>query len=555
MADRKRPSISSIASPALIEQLVTVLPKDSIFKIYHLSTPPTRTSSIYSAPPGTRPDRTYCESHFLTVSIRVPPKGDAEEKEVLVYAVEILIYSTAYDSTFFVSKADSTGYLHLLELPLGTPSPIRDITATFLRHLIVQHQRDNIRSVVSLFARAQDQYLFPGSIEYSGKHVLDDRGLVRWWCRVLDPLIEGSKKAAEWESARGYLIVPGLDTHETVSYIPSRNSSKAWSIGHPLRDISRHSDDVPPRCFIPHYPDDPKARFLDELDEEIPSGTDTTGRWKSVRSIDQFWDMMAYRQECSAGRLVGFIWIVFSPKVQYKPKESVNGHSQRINMTFDNQKDVDNPNPSRHPSLPITSATSFNASGEVQPLSSPVKSELHFPDSQPLIATNLRNSKITKRKKLTGPIFPRRPRVKTRNRNYALENPETSTYYIWRPEGRGQVVVEESDYKRATELLLHLDFANLDLATSSTSRWINEVRSGAWGNTGDAWGQSVTGTKVLDARAAPHVSGVVTLNMGLVRKKGKDAPEEPLAAASAIVDTASKVNVLTSDMVRKKGTV
>ncbi|PBP20148.1 H3 K56 histone acetylation protein KAT11 [Diplocarpon rosae] len=554
MADRKRSSIASIASPALIEQLVTILPKDSSFKIYHLSTPPTRASSIYSAPPGTRPDRTYCESHFLTVSIRVPPKGDAEEKEVLVYAVEILIYSTAYDSTFFVSKADSTGYLHLLGLPKGTPSPIRDITATFLRHLIVQHQRDNIRSVVSLFARAQDQYLFPGSIEYSGKHVLDDRGLVRWWCRVLDPLIEVSKKAAEWESARGYLIIPGLDTHETVSYIPNRNSSKAWSIGHPPRDISRHSDDVPPRCFIPHYPDDPKARFLDELDEEISSGTDTTGRWKSVRSIDQFWDMMAYRQECSAGRLVGFIWIVFSPKIQYKPTESVNGHSQGTKMTSDNQKDVNIHNPSRYSSLPITPATSFNASGEVQQLSSPVKSDHGYYGSQSLTATNLRTPK-KKKKKLTGPIIPRQPRVKTRHRNCALENPETSTYYIWRPEGRGQVVVEESDYKRATELLLHLDFANLDLATSSTSRWINEVRSGAWGNTADAWGQSVTGTKVLDARAAPDVSGVATLNMGLVRKKRKDAPEGPLAAASAVVDTASKVNVLASGMVRKKAKV
>ncbi|KAH6707510.1 histone acetylation protein-domain-containing protein [Leptodontidium sp. MPI-SDFR-AT-0119] len=526
MAAHERIINASIA-PTLLQQLAIVLPKDASFKIYHLSTPPTRTSSLYSAPPGTRPDRTYCESHFLTVSIAV--SGD---REVLVYAVEILIYSTAFDSTFFVSKADSTGFLHLLGLAKGTPSPIRDITATFLRHLVEQHKRENIRSVVSLFARAQDQYLFPGSVEYSGKHVLDDRGLVRWWCRVLDPLIEGT---LEWDFVKGYLTVPGLDSHETTSYIPNRNTSK-WTIGHPLRDISRHSDDIPPRCFIPHYPDDPKARFLDELDEEITKSQDTSGQWKSVKSIEQFWDMMAFRQECSAGRLVGFIWIVFTPKDQQQPTESVLGDSQNTFMTLDSQADV---NSSPPPSFPITPATSFNASSQMQPLSSPAKLD-ESRKSTP-------KSRATK-KKLSGPIIPRQPRVKTRNKNYLLDRPETSAYYVWRPEGRGQIIVDESDYKRVTELLLRLDFANLELATSSSTRWVNEVRSGAWGSSGDAWGQTVTGTKAFEVRAAAGVAGVATLNMGLMRKKRKDVPEpQP--------ESAPKVNVLSTGMVRKKAKV
>ena len=527
MAAHERINNASIA-PALLQQLAIVLPKDAIFKIYHLSTPPTRTPSIYSAPPGSRPDRTYCESHFLTASISVP-----EDKEVLVYAVEILIYSTAFDSTFFVSKADSTGYLHLLGLSKGTPSPIRDITATFLRHLVVQHQRENIRSVVSLFARAQDQYLFPGSIEYSGKHVLDDRGLVRWWCRVLDPLIE---QPPEWDSVKGYLTVPGLDLHETTSYIPSRDTSK-WTIGHPLREISRHSDDVPPRCFIPHYPDDPKSRFLDELDEEITKSQDTSGQWKSVKSVEQFWDMMAFRQECSAGRLVGFIWIVFTPKDLHPPTESVLGDSQHSLLTVDSQTEV---NPSPPQQFLITPATSFNASSQVQPLSPPVKSD----DSQ----HSSPKARTPYKKRLTGAIIPRQPRIKTQNKNYLLHRPETSAYYIWKPEGRGQIIVDESDYKRVTELLLRLDFANLELATSSSSRWINEVRSGAWGSTGDAWGQTVTGTKAVEVRAAAGTAGVTTLNMGLMRKKRKDVPEPQS-------ESAPKVNVLSTGMVRKKAKV
>ena len=527
MAAHERITNASIA-PTLLQQLAIVLPKDARFKIYHLSTPPTRTSSIYSAPPGNRPDRTYCESHFLTVSIDVP-----EDREVLVYAVEILIYSTAFDSTFFVSKADSTGYLHLLGLAKGTPSPIREITATFLRHLVVQHQRENIRSIVSLFARAQDQYLFPGSIEYSEKHVLDDRGLVRWWCRVLDPLIENT---SEWDSVKGYLTVPGLDNHETTSYIPNRNTSK-WTIGHPLREISRHSDDVPPRCFIPHYPDDPKSRFLDELDEEITNSQDTSGQWKSVKSVEQFWDMMAFRQECSAGRLVGFIWIVFTPKVLHQTTESVAEDSQNSLLTAHSQTEVDSSPPQQ---FLITPATSFNASSQVQPLSSHVKLD----DSQ----QSLPKPRTLKKKKLTGAIIPRQPRIKTQNKNYLLDRPETSAYYIWRPEGRGQIIVDESDYKRVTELLLRLDFANLELATSSSTRWINEVRSGAWGSTGDSWGQTVTGTKAVEVQAAAGTAGVTTLNMGLMRKKRKDVPEiqqEP----------APKVNVLSTGMVRKKAKV
>ncbi|TAQ83970.1 hypothetical protein B7494_g7696 [Chlorociboria aeruginascens] len=557
MAAHEKPLLTELpTSPSLIQQLESILPKAITFKIYHLSTPPTRTSAIYSAPPDSRPDRTYCESHFLTVSIQTPSKEHAVEfREVLVFAIEVLIYSTAYDSTFFVSKADSTGYLHLLNLPKGTPSPIKDISGTFLRHLLTTHQRPNIRSVVSLFARAQDQYLFPGSVEYSGKHVLDDRGLVKWWCRVLDPLIErthsGEPDGSEWDTVNGYLIVPGLDTHETRSSLPKSKmaSTTHWTVGHPLRQISRHFDDVPPRCLIPHFPDDPKARFLDELDEEISKGKqESNGQWKSVRSIDQFWEMMSFRQECSAGRLVGFIWIVFNPKFQHNPSESVVSDSQTTGTTVNSQMwDIDT-------SLsfePGTPSTSFIASSQILPLSSPFKRvEETLLESSPI-----RSSKPSilkkKKKKLTGPIISRKPRVKTENKNYLLDRPESTAYYSWVPEGRGQVIVNEADYKRETELLLRLDFANLELANSSTKRWISEVRSVAWGSMRDAWGQSVTGTKIIKVRNDVATVGVTTLNVGLVKKKRK-VETEASTESSALVENTPKVNVLTSGMIRKK---
>lgn len=531
---------SSIASTTLLQKLAKTLPKDASFKVYHLSTPPTQTTAIYPAPPDARPDRTYCENHFLAISIAGPRSASKEEQEVLVYAVEVLIYSTAYDTTLFVSKADSTGYLHLLNLPKGTPSPVRDISAIFLQHLVEGHQRPFIRSVVSLFARAQDQYLFPGSVENSGKHVLDDRGLVKWWCRVLDPLIDKESQGS-WKNVKGHLVIPGLDSHETSSFVPRKSGSTGtWTMGHPLLEISRHVD-VPPRCFVPRFPDDPKARYLEELDGEISRGKDNaTGQWKSVKSIAQFWEMMAFRQECSAGRMVGFIWVVFTP-AQEHPKviETIKHASQTWDMG------------SSQPMPSDTPATSFS-SNPPQPESSFWTEDNFPPASQQSIiseAATLKSKRKTK-KKLFGPITARKPRIKTENKNYLLERPESTPYYLWRPSGRGQVVVDETDYKRVTELLLRLDFANLELAASSSARWVNEVRSGASGSMRDAWGETVVGEKVVEVRMQASAVGVQSLKLGLVRKKRRPGAvvEEP----EVLVDEGIKVNVLATGMVRKK---
>ncbi|RDL36471.1 uncharacterized protein BP5553_05823 [Venustampulla echinocandica] len=551
------PASVAIASPVLMQCLAPLLPKDVSFKIYHLSTPPTRTAAIYSAPPGARPDRTYCESHFLSVSIQTPVTANGPEStEVLVYAIETLVYSTAYDTTFFVSKADSTGYLHLLELPKGTPSPLKNITAAFLQYLVEHRERPNIRSVVSLFARAQDQYLFPGSVEYSGKHVLDDRGLVRWWCRVLDPLIQESRSpplpiSSQWDTVKGYLIIPGLDARETMSFIPKRASgeSSPWTIGHPLRVVSRHPNDAPPRCLIPHFPDDPKARFLDELDDEVTKGQDSSsGQWRSVKTVEQFWDMMAFRQECSAGRLVGFIWIVLAPKSQRKPAEiSIEGQPAE---TYDNGSKIGRPN---DPTFPITPSTSFTAPSQTKQTSPSVKSESYgSPPPSQQSATSSRSRGPSKRKKLTGTIIPREPRAKTQNTNSFVDRSESTPYYSWPAQGRGQIIMDESDYKRITELLLRLDFANLDLAASSSSRWINEVA--ASGNSTDAWGQTVTGAQSLEIQDKSSAAGVNTLSVGLVRKKRKGGPEDSRNAPlvpTVDVPTPS-VNVLGANMIKKK---
>ncbi|CAG8981967.1 hypothetical protein HYALB_00004830 [Hymenoscyphus albidus] len=529
-------STTASPSPTLLQRLAVVLPKDVSFKIHHLSTPPTKSPSIFSAPPGARPERTYCESHFLTASINVPVADNGTEfADVLVYAIEILLYSTAYNTTFFVSKADSTGFLHLLNLPKGTSSPLKHISATFLEHLVAQHRRPNIRNVISLFARAQDQYLFPGSVEYSGKHVLDDGGLIRWWCRVLDPLITGSNASKGYGNIEGYLIVPGLDSYETSSYFPRKPvaGGSPWTMGHPLYEISRHSNNIPPRALIPHFPDDPKARYLDELDEEITKEqTESSGQWKSVKTIEQFWDMMAFRQECSAGRRVGFIWVVFNPQ----PTENL----ETSTVAFRGVGRTPSDSSSR--TYPITPSGSFSAPTEQQSLDlsppplSPAK-------DTPKLAPKRRTT--PKRKKLTGPIITRQPKSKTGTKNYFLKIPESTAYYYWPSSGRGQVVVQETDYKRINELLLRLDFANIELALSSSKRWTNEVRSGAPWNMKEAWGQIVTGTKAKEDSIMSGSAGANTLSVGLVRKKRKVDDVPPVVAEQV-------VNVIGPGVIRKK---
>ncbi|RAL61716.1 hypothetical protein DID88_002784 [Monilinia fructigena] len=355
------------------------------------------------------------------------------------------------------------------------------------------------------------------------------------------------------DSVKGFLIVPGQDNYETRSYLPARarvqTAKSSWTIGHPLRQISRHTDDVPPRCLVPHYPDDPKARFLEELDDEIGRGKDdASGQWKSVKTIDQFWEMMAYRQECSAGRLVGFIWIVFTPRVQQYHGEVVLGSSQSTTSASDNQELKSSPLSVADTTTAISTPSSSSTSS-FQSQQSPSDSS----DVLPCIEASTQSSRSSaqrKKKKLSGAIIPRQPRIKTVNKNYLLERPETTAYYSWKPEGRGQVIVDEADYHRINELLLRLDFADLELASSSSKRWINEVRSGA-GSMSDAWGQLVTGTMVTEITNKSNGVGVATLNTGLVRKKRKSSteePQEPTLAAS----TVPQVNVLGAGMVRKK---
>ncbi|KAF2232849.1 hypothetical protein EV356DRAFT_504860 [Viridothelium virens] len=534
---------SQDARSSLAERLAKVLPKDVELNLHHISTPPTRCGAIFSPPPGAKPERTYCEKQFLAVSIKAQHR-DGSPAGVLAYAIEVYIYTTAHLTTVFVSKADSTGYISLLSIPRHESSPLRSVSTTFILWLVESRRRPGRTLVVSLFARAQDQYLFPGSIDNGKKHVLDDRSLVKWWCRVLDPLLAtrpSEETVTNHESqdsdgllgpprpSQGYLIVPGFDKFETASFLPQSYRSqpkehKSWQpCLHPLYSIAPEPA-APPRCLVPHFPDDPKSRFLDDLDEELPDLKNSqvevspskkgSGQWRSIKSLDQFWEMMAFRQECSSGRMVGFIWIKFTA---FGEDEG----SARLQDLVDEDS---------VPSQPTTAT----------------------PPSQRSVGAGRR-----KEQKLTGVIHPRLPRLRS---SISDSKTEKSTYYYWPRESRGEIVLDEKGYERAHNLLLQLDFISLNVATSSTEKWIEEV--GAIAGRPGGWDKPVIGTAVepnapevstesmSSSTGQSHVGAhIKTLDMATIKKKRK-----PTDVGNTSGDTAneSQVKDIPISSIRKK---
>lgn len=477
-----------MSGPRLGDLLAEALPRDLPLNVRHVSTPPTRCDPLFSAAPGADPEVTFCETNFLIVTLN--RDSSKVDEEVAVCGFEVLVYTTKRLTTVFVSKADSTGNLRLIydKHPAAKKgSLLRRIATTFLSFLVRTRRRPGVKTVLCLFARAQNQYLFPGSVENPGKHVLDDRGLVRWWCRVVDPILreydvelQGAADGTQAEEkidkstkriATAYLLVPGCDNYETRAFFPPSAKFDAkdrlrWRVAYPLDRICADVN-VPPRCLIPRFPDDPKSRFLIDLDDELPDESSgnvppgKAGQWRSVKSVDQFWEMMAFRQECSAGRVVGFLWVVIEPPSSEKSAQE----------------------------------------GE-----------------QP-----------------------------------------TNSAFSWPEAGRGEVVLSESDYKKAHSVLLEGDFETEDAAVTGTMAWVRKVASLAdilW------WGQAITGRKEeLDEKPAEPIPAAGTVNTALnVRKRKTDSEssgEKPSDETQPRTDPSHPmnnggVNVLNGSIVRKK---
>jgi regulator of Ty1 transposition protein 109 len=505
-----------MATPQLADLLAEVLPKNIKLNVRHISTPPAQCEAIFSAPPGEEAETTFCENHFFVASLN--RSNSRVDDEIAILGIEVAIYSTDRLTILFVSKADSSGYLHLLN---STAAPraasLRLISTTFLSFLIQTHQRKGVRLVLSLFARAQSQYLFPGSADNTKKHVLDDRGLIKWWCQAADPILRehavesqghrgdhqedsvDEKVESVNSSATAYLLVPGCDKYETRAFFPASaraddQGNPRWRVSYPLSQICSHPQ-APPRCLIPRFPDDPKARFLWDLDEELPKMSENeeankSGQWKSVKSLDEFWEMMSFRQECSAGRLVGFLWVVINPPGVLSSDKL----SNQTQGTATAEK--------------IKDAVSSSVSSSTAPAST--TAEAKFDDRA--LPPSLQNSNQSE----TG----------------------TDAYrhaFFWPEAGRGEVILSEADYNAGNDVLLDQDFETEDLAMTGTMAWVRKVATLAdvlW------WGRPVTGKKEVSPPTVPSSAPVAMINSGLiVRKRKKDDSRDAPVVASNESDT------------------
>ncbi|KAK9898145.1 hypothetical protein P389DRAFT_193204 [Cystobasidium minutum MCA 4210] len=310
----------------------------------------------------------YVEYEMLILSEKAVSSSESEETKnngqngetarfVPVYGLETAIYTIPSTSTclIYVSKADTTGLL-------PTPAPSRVLTNAYLRYYLQNppHQSSSLR--IHVFARAQDQYLFPGSIENKAKRVLPDNVLCKWWREVLGDsaaqVTVEAKKQSIGQDISMYYLLGGFDFGESLAVLsrapePSEPSAPQWQYGHPYAKAKPplpvpNPEQITINDLIPAFQDDPKARQMtewasspipyagqdgdyDEIAEEIRKLESTSPALYELRSreiqeqkdterikltkdkerdIDGFWEVMGNRGECASGHVAGFFVVV-----------------------------------------------------------------------------------------------------------------------------------------------------------------------------------------------------------------------------------------------------
>ena len=504
------------ASISLEDRLADALPDQVRARVYHISTPSTASNPIFSAGPGQEDRPTVCESHFLGLSS--PEEGN--KGELFVFAIEVLIFDTDALTTVFVSKADSSGFISRLHSRSGSPSIPRTITRIFLDYLLRPRLNEK-QLVLSLFARSQNQYLFPGSIDNAEKHVLDDRQLIRWWCRVLDSIwrpfdsVPGLDRRTDSFTITAHVVVPGCDRGETRAFFPPshlQDDDPRWINGYPMKQLSLDTS-LPLRCLIPRLPDDPKSRFLNELDSNYIG---PSGEWRSVKTMDQFWEMMSYRQECSAGRLVGFIWVVFSPR---SAEKGLGPPDQHTTGSFLSDASDVGPLPTPANSQRLTSEQALPG-GLTNDNLLPIAHSTTSPPSSPI--PELREESVDN---------------VCKESNGGPPAAEVSTGLT-----PGQASISAIDYEILIEDLLEMDFAGSEMGVQSTRKWLELVANKAGV---PSFGVEVVGKRKQDVvcNGTPNNSSQVNMLTGVKKKRKVDQADGA---------TTPSAQLLSTTLVRKK---
>jgi regulator of Ty1 transposition protein 109 len=341
------------------------------------------------------------DSEQVEGKVKDTGKGKGKGR-VLTTALSAHLYILPHHRTsiLYISKLDSSGHPN-------TPTPLsRIFITTTLSYFLDPRTRPTPYVRIQLFARSQGQYLFPNSSE-GPKKVLGGLGLCGWWKGVYEDIAssalqnsalqnaeggEGEKGGEvklgmvlpgySWDEAKGMLgqrrpLAKGLEwtanaPFDTPLPLPTTSSSSSSSslgstsllgptsscsdIGTSTTTSARPSL----ASLIPSLPDDPKARFLDDLVSEgaedprrhlllkaKPDQTTGSGSSSSIQtdsspgkkiqknrakadneaerrftqatlervSVPEYWERMGFRQECISGDVTGFFTLESSPPV------------------------------------------------------------------------------------------------------------------------------------------------------------------------------------------------------------------------------------------------
>lgn len=363
--------------PSLLDYLTTQLQRNAAgvhprVIVDVLRSDPQRSHALFPHATNAKLAKVYHEDIFVVLSLPVPvgatDQNENEDEHVVVpiVGIEAALYTipATQTSLLYISKVDTTGLASArTETGPRRPNPTRPLVAGFLSYFLLHPPHNSTRVRIHIFARAQSQYLFPGSVDNEEKKILDDKGLIRWWKRTIELAVSSLPSSAAASSSsvsaldatpRLFYLIPGLSYLESLPYVPAASqpaTSPPWTYSHPHSALSSplHPATDPPSAHpltdhIPAFPDDPKSRFLHSLTSSSVSSSGTEGDYDDVflalasntfttRStpaqklaeteraiererkrlidgvpggVEEWWERMAFRQECCAGQLVGF---------------------------------------------------------------------------------------------------------------------------------------------------------------------------------------------------------------------------------------------------------
>ncbi|KAK9458787.1 histone H3-K56 acetyltransferase, partial [Lipomyces oligophaga] len=321
------------------------------FVVYHIATKPTKQGLTEPRPKELQNDHVY-STHLITLAY----------DEIYVLALEIIVYQCPSVTTIFVAKADSTGFGPDNSARLNLAHVTSAILSAFLESTV----KENIPSRICLFARSQPQYIFPESSKNIRKHVLSDRGLVKWWIRVLSPVLTSTFT----DQILARIRIPGAESGDIKSIIQAASQTNLWKEG----DIfNSNSDRLTDKAVlhIPNFPDDPKSRFLDFIIAE--------GR-ADCTSTEQFFIELETRQEFLLGAVVSLIGVQGSlkptngryssspvsefPCAVVDQKTYIKLHDSIVTSTFENEESARNATKSCTALLPETARSIVSGSAK-----------------------------------------------------------------------------------------------------------------------------------------------------------------------------------------------